>query len=285
MNEKDLLIGKLSASGYLQTKTGDILLTAISKQTAQSPESAALKPDAGSLGKLALARGRLDGGILYSAEILETLPRIAGTLILGLLEKGTLSLSDIQEHLEKLETQAPLDKKLCALVIGHKRMSPGAVNAASGLSEFDFNEKLALLIEEKVEAAQIQRVYRRTWETLPGDLNALNPHFIVSLHCNAFNSQVSGTEVLYYHKSQTGKRIAEILQKGLVAFLGLPDRGIKAKTAEDRGGLLLRGAHAPCVIAEPFVIDNDQDLARAQADLDGLAKAYAAAINAMSEVV
>jgi len=48
---------------------------------------------------------------------------------------------------------------------------------------------------------------------------------------------------------------------------------------------LLRYTNAPCVIAEPFFIDNHQDLARARDDLEGLAEAYANAIDAMAEAV
>ena len=173
--------------------------------------------------------------------------------------------------------------KLCALVIGHKKRSPGTKNAKANLTEFDFNEDLALRIERKIERTDIQRVYRRTYKELPDDINALNPDFIVSLHCNAFNGEVSGTEVLYYHKSQKGKKMAEILLSHLVDHLKLPDRGIKPKTAEDRGGYLLRYTNAPCVIAEPFFIDNDNDLARAQEDMDGLVGAYAAAIEEISQ--
>ena len=79
--------------------------------------------------------------------------------------------------------------------------------------------------------------------------------------------------------------MAEILLNHLVGHLRLPNRGIKPKTAEERGGYLLRYTNAPCVIAEPFFIDNDADLARAQEDLDGLAAAYAAAIEEISEKV
>ena len=160
--------------------------------------------------------------------------------------------------------------KLCALVIGHKKRSSGAINVNSNLTEFDFNEDLALRIEKKVQKAEIQRIYRRTYKELPDDINALNSDFIISLHCNAFNTQVSGTEVLYYHKSQKGKKMAEILLTHLVEHLKLANRGIKPKMAEDRGGYLLRYTKAPCVIAEPFFIDNDDDLDRAQEDLDGL---------------
>ena len=117
------------------------------------------------------------------------------------------------------------------------------------------------------------------------DINSLDPHFVVSLHCNAYNGQASGTEVLYYHKSKIGEGIAKILQNHLLKFLGLRDRGIQPKTSEDRGGHLLRYTRAPCVIAEPFFIDNDQDLAKATENLEGLAAAYARAIDEMAQVV
>jgi N-acetylmuramoyl-L-alanine amidase len=174
---------------------------------------------------------------------------------------------------------------LCALVIGHKKRSPGARNANQDLYEFDFNDDLARRIEADVKETDVQRVYRRTYNTLPGDINEFEPNFIISLHCNAFNTQASGTEVLYYHKSIKGKQIAEILQGKLVQHLQLKDRGIKPRSAEDRGGTLLRYTSAPCVISEPFFIDNDDDLAKAQENINGLAQAYATAINEMARIV
>lgn len=60
--------------------------------------------------------------------------------------------------------------------------------------------------------------------------------------------------------------------------LGINDRGIKPKTAEDRGGFLLRYTSMPCLIAEPFFIDNDEDLAKANSNRDELVQAYADAI-------
>ena len=175
--------------------------------------------------------------------------------------------------------------RLCALVIGHKKKTPGAKNVNSNISEFEFNEDLALRVERKVEKAQVQRIYRRTYKHLPDDINELNPDFIISLHCNSFDTKVSGTEVLYYHKSEKGKKVAEILLSHLIDHLKLPNRGIKPKTAEDRGGYLLRYTNAPCVIAEPFFIDNDSDLAKAQEDIEGLAEVYAKAVDQISEEV
>jgi hypothetical protein len=39
------------------------------------------------------------------------------------------------------------------------------------------------------------------------------------------------------------------------------------------------------VITEPFFISNDQDLTRAQEDLEGLAQAYADAIDKIAEII
>ena len=286
MAAKDWLIGTLRPDGYLKTESGKILLTTLPKGVAQPPESGALPVAEEDLGKTALVQGELASKIFYSAQVVETLPRLTGALIQRLTEKGIVSLMEIQERLSELENEqeAVPPKKLCALVIGHKKSSPGAVNERAGLTEFDFNEDLAIRIEKKVKKTEVQRIYRRIYKELPDDINALEPDFVISLHCNAFNGKASGTEVLYYHKSENGKKMAEILVNHLVGHLKLPNRGAKPKTVEDRGGPLLRSTKAPCLIAEPFFIDNNSDLARAQEDLDGLAAAYAAAIDEVSQI-
>ncbi|MGD2092792.1 MAG: N-acetylmuramoyl-L-alanine amidase [Candidatus Aminicenantes bacterium] len=175
--------------------------------------------------------------------------------------------------------------KKCALVIGHKKESPGALNAKNGLTEFEFNNYLAKRIERRRIGVKIHRVYRQTYAALPGEINKLYPDFIVSLHCNAFNGNASGTEVIYYHRSKKGKQMAEILQDYLVSHLGLPDRGIKSSIVDNRGVYLLKNTKAPAVVAEPFFIDNDSDLLRAQEDLEGLAQAYANAINEIAILI
>lgn len=171
--------------------------------------------------------------------------------------------------------------KKCALVIGHKPGSGGAVNFSAGVSEFEFNELLAHKI--KTDNVIINIVYRETYAELPAKINMLHPDFIISLHCNAFDCTVSGTETLYYHKSKTGRNIAQIVQDEMVKCLGLIDRGIIPRTAEDRGGYLLRYTKAPCVIAEPFFIDNNADFTTASGKIDLLAAAYAAAIEQIAE--
>ena len=286
MAVKDWLIGILRPNGYLKTESGKILLTTLPKGAPQPPESATLPVAEENLSKTALVKGCLVGNVLYSAQAVETLPRLSGALIQKLAEKEVVSLEEIKQYLSDLEDEqeAVPRKKLCALVIGHKKSSPGAVNKSSGLTEFDFNEDLAIRIEKKVKKTEVQRIYRRTYKELPDDINTLDPDFIISLHCNAFNRKASGTEVLYYHNSDASRTIAEILRRDLVDFLGLPDRGIKPKTSEDRGGYLLRYTSAPCVIAEPFFIDNDQNLSKAKENPEGLAAAYAGSIDEIAHV-
>jgi len=265
-------LGILEEKGYFRTSQGRWRL--LSSTGDETPQFLEVSPE--EVGRWALVKGEPQEEILYQAEILEILPDLTGALLKALLEKGLLTEEEILRGLPS-RTPSP-EPPLCALVIGHKKDSPGAVNPETGLSEFVFNDHLSRLIEEEVSGVRVQRVYRRTYRELPEDINALDPDFVVSLHCNAFDGRASGTEVLYYHRSRKGEKMARILLEHLVAQLGLPSRGIKPCTSEDRGGYLLRYTKAPCVICEPFFIDNSGDLTRAQEDLPGLARAYARAI-------
>lgn len=170
-------------------------------------------------------------------------------------------------------------RMLCALVVGHKQSSAGAVNHDSGTTEFAFNDDLARIIEGKARDVAIQRVYRRTYRSLPDDLNELAPDFIISLHCNAHNRRIAGSEVLYYHRSEQGRQMAEILSVRLADALNNRNRGIKPRSAEERGGYLLRYSDAPCVIAEPFFIDNNDEYANARRRRRYLVDAYLDAID------
>ncbi len=165
-----------------------------------------------------------------------------------------------------------------ALVIGHSLTHPGAVNPTSGMSEFEFNNRLAQRISEMLAdcpAVDVSLVYRRNYRELPADINRLKPDYCLSLHCNAFDTTASGTQILYYHTSAAGKALAEMLQRELVDCLGLFDRGVVAVRDNERGSHLLKYTQAPCVIAEPFFIDNNNDLHRALERFDELAHTYA----------
>lgn len=178
------------------------------------------------------------------------------------------------------------EKPLCAIVVGHKKTSPGAYNETYHISEFEYNNDIAIKIDKILSDSKIvntQIIYRRTYKSLPDDINELNPDFIISLHCNAFNKKAIGCEVLYYHKSMIGKKIADILYRYLYSVLPYKkrNRGIKPITSEDRGGYLLKHTNAPCLIAEPFFIDNDEELENIIKD--NLVNMYVIAIEEISQ--
>lgn len=147
------------------------------------------------------------------------------------------------------------------LVIGHTEKSPGACNTANSICEFEFNKKLAkeVVSINNNNRCEIEVVYRDRYKDLPGKINKLNPDFVICLHNNAFNTRVTGSETLYYHKSKKGKKMASIFQTKIVKALKSKDRGIKGKSSEERGGYILKYTRAPCILIEPFFIDNDMD--------------------------
>ena len=179
----------------------------------------------------------------------------------------------------------PVKRIKCVLIVGHSESSPGAYNESKNLSEFHFNKKLVDEINNLPDYVTVRKVFRNKYKDLPDDVNKLNPDFIISLHCNAYNKSASGTEVLYYKGNEKGKLYASILQMGLSINLGLADRGIKAKTVEDRGGYLLGNTKAPCIIAEPFFIDNDKDLKIVMDKQALLIKSYVEAIETIATII
>lgn len=199
------------------------------------------------------------------------------------------------------------------LVPGHTPRSPGATNTSLpttfgavgatqveiehdngdvsielGTTEYHLANKLAedvsfiLNATYGIEALIVQR---GTYQELPNDINRLAPDLVISLHFNAYNTRARGSETLYYHKSVLGKQFAQVLQKEFVQQLGLPDRGIKPKSSEERGGYLLRYVHAPCLIGEPCFMDNDEDLQHVLDNWPKLVQAYATAILKMASAL
>lgn len=183
-------------------------------------------------------------------------------------------------------TQKAIKQPFVALVIGHGGASndPGAVNSRCGTSELEFNTKLVGKVHDRLKGGHkvdSTIVHRRTYSQLPSDINSLDPDTIISFHCNAFNGKATGSEFIHYERSSNGKRLALILADEVHAVLHLPlrgDGGARSRGKGERGAPLLTGTKAPCVISEPFFIDNDSDLATAVERMDELADAIVRAI-------
>jgi N-acetylmuramoyl-L-alanine amidase len=181
----------------------------------------------------------------------------------------------------------------CGLIVGHKPNRPGACNKKHKICEYQFNDQLACDIYDYLKSNKsdigIQIIRRKTYRGLPDDVNLLEPDFCISMHCNAahpdYTGKWNGTETLYYHKSKMGKIMAEIVQKNIVKVLEFRDRGILPRKTEDRGGYLLRYTSMPCVIAEPFFIDNNSAYKTVMERYDKLVQAYANSIEEIAKMI
>jgi len=81
-----------------------------------------------------------------------------------------------------------------------------------------------------------------------------NPVFTVSIHQNSYlNEKVKGAQTYYYGQSEEGKKLAEILQKYLVAQLA-PQNHRNAKANESY--YLLKETLTPTVIVECGFLSN-----------------------------
>lgn len=174
-----------------------------------------------------------------------------------------------------------------ALIIGHTPDEPGACNDRFGVCEYGFNEDLAQRIPERIQRANVELVTRdrpNDYQGLPHKVNATKADAAVSMHANSFREpvgapEVGGTEVLFWHDSAKGETLARRLKERFLSALHLDDRGTKPRRMGERGAWLLGKTSMPCAICEPFFIDNDQNLRRAQSRKDRLACAYADGID------
>ena len=150
------------------------------------------------------------------------------------------------------------------------------MSVGTGITEYYFNNRLVDKVSKELRFRGVDTVVirRDTYPDLPSKVNDYGVSFSVSFHSNAYDEEASGTEVLYYHSSKASRSLANSLNTAICNSLGLPNRGIKGINGRARGGYLLKNTYGPCVISEPFFIDNNIDLGIAIANFDNLADAY-----------
>ena len=170
------------------------------------------------------------------------------------------------------------------LIVGHRESSQGAMNSKSKITEFKYNSVLASKIKEMCNhecVIAFRDDEEEGYYRLPSQVNSLNGDLIISLHCNAFNKKASGHEVLYWHNSVKSKYYAKIFNKMLDKVIGNTDRGIKPIKHGDRGSNILRRTNAPCILIEPFFIDNNRDMELA--DVDKIATGISYLLNTIGD--
>ena len=160
------------------------------------------------------------------------------------------------------------------------------------MNEFTWNKDFVenyLLSELQKAGIKYQIVLRDVGITkLVNDLNkaAGKDDIILSFHLNSGVTTATGTETLYWHTSTKGKKLAEIVQKGVTGVLGLPDRGIKirrkplndADALNQRGWTMFKNTKVPFVMMESFFITNSKDLETGNKNITAMAKAVTEAV-------
>lgn len=180
-----------------------------------------------------------------------------------------------------------------AIVVGHNSEKQGAVRLDSGETEFVWNSRLARRIERLASeyGLQVKTFFRtpglgysREIARVYDEVDRWKADGSVELHFNGASSpDATGTETLS-SGTALSMRMAEAVNREMVAALGLRDRGIRTRASSERGGGSLHAGRAPAILIEPFfgsspkgVAATDQDHeqeALADAILRGCAEAF-----------
>lgn len=152
-------------------------------------------------------------------------------------------------------------KKGVLLERGHgpnpKGFEPGAVNAATGITEYELNGIAA-------EAARIYLVSKGIPCEVTDSGSALHEigklaqgwDVFCSVHHNAFNGSAQGVECLYHNVlgDEADKQLAELVARTLHQSLGYTNRGAKPQALGVLSGAENTDVRA-CVLAECYFMD------------------------------
>jgi len=170
--------------------------------------------------------------------------------------------------------------KKAAIIVGHSPQDGGAYNKNIKINEFEYNNRVAKFIKAFAKDVEIEIVYREaTYSGLPSLVNATNSDLNISLHCNAYDTTASGFEILS-SGSKKSLEFAKLFETNVYydIFDSIPLRGIKIRAANQRGGRILHKTKAPCILVEPFFIDNDSDLELGLDEIENYARRIVGAI-------
>ena len=168
---------------------------------------------------------------------------------------------------------------------GHDlKYDSGAVNPNSGLRECDVAADIGQRVKGYLESAGCEVMLIQSDSLtgehpgLPnvcGEANAWEANILVSIHCNAANTEASGTEIeVYDNNGGKACQLADCIRLQIINSLGTIDRGNK-----ERSGLaVLRCTDMPAVLVETAFIDNDADAELLTGRVDDFARAIARGI-------
>lgn len=143
-------------------------------------------------------------------------------------------------------------------------VDPGAVNNNFNVCEADIVLDIGKQLEQYLKAAGHEVIVGQDdnlcgedeyyyKESICYEANQWPADLFISLHCNAFNKEAHGSEVLY--ASGRGGYLARYIQEALLETLGTTDRGIKLSP----GMMVLKNTNMVAALVEIAFIDNDED--------------------------
>ena len=161
-------------------------------------------------------------------------------------------------------------------------VDPGAVNEEIGLEEAAVVYEVGRLVADYLDKAgcevylcQSDNLYfDGEGECVVASANAWPADVFISLHCNAFNGNVKGTETCVYSASGESGRLGQCIQQQLIDTIGTVNRGIK----ERPGLIVLKHTTMPAALVEIAFIDNEDDAAILVDKKDEIARAIARGI-------
>lgn len=155
--------------------------------------------------------------------------------------------------------------KKTAIVIGHRSKSQGAYSPTLEQTEYEFNKKVALLLQdiadvyERPDIPFVSEAFRITEMTK--QINKQDYDLVISLHFNSFsNDKAHGVTALHYITSKFGKIIADEFCKMVSDDFCIKKRAlIPVASKNERGGTLICNLKATAVLVEPFFGSNPHD--------------------------
>lgn len=168
---------------------------------------------------------------------------------------------------------SPQKQRCIVIDAGHGGTDPGKVGI-NGSLEKDINLQIAMQLKKFLEAQDIKIIMTRTDDGGLYDENASNkkvqdmkrrisiieevkPEMVVSVHQNSYHEEyVHGAQVFYYSGSETGKKLAELIQKRFVINV---DGENKREAKANDSYYLLKKTACPIVIVECGFLSNSEE--------------------------
>ena len=180
--------------------------------------------------------------------------------------KGNRIVVDVFERVDGPPGSGP---PLIALDAGHGGSDPGAIGV-TGVKEKDINLAITLEVDKILRERGLRTMLTRSDDSYPTlqertDLaNQAQASVFVSIHNNAAGDPASvGTETFYWgtdaEYSVEGKRLAEAIQRNLIASLGSVDRGARTHWKNLH---VLAESHMTAALAEVGFLTNPEEEAR-----------------------